>query len=75
MIIRTIRKMPFLQAVGSVCRQAGHRFGEHVERVMPLVLAYAKVEDDELREHCLQACKFESGRHRVTDSMYAQTIL
>ena len=50
-----------LQAVGSVCRQAGHRFGEHVERVMPLVLAYAKVEDDELREHCLQACKFELG--------------
>ena len=50
-----------MQAVGSVCRQAGHRFGEHVERVMPLVLAYAKVDDDELREHCLQACKFELG--------------
>ena len=50
-----------LQAVGSVCRQAGHRFGEHVERVMPLVLAYAKVDDDELREHCLQACEFELG--------------
>ena len=56
MIIRTFY---ILQAVGSVCRQAGHRFGEHVERVMPLVLAYAKVEDDELREHCLQACKCE----------------
>ena len=28
---------------------------------MPLVLAYAKVDDDELREHCLQACKFELG--------------
>ena len=55
--------MPLLffpvKAVGSVCRQAGHRFGEHVERVMPLVLAYAKVEDDELREHCLQACELE----------------
>ena len=43
--------------MGSVCRQSGHRFGEHVEKVMPLVLAYAKVDDDELREHCLQACE------------------
>ena len=42
---------------GAVCRQAGHRFGGHVERVVPLVLKYAKVEDDELREHCLQACE------------------
>ncbi len=47
----------YIQAVGAICRQAGHRFGEHVEKVMPLVLSYAKVEDDELREHCLQACK------------------
>ena len=42
---------------GAVCRQAGHRFGDHVERVVPLVLKYAQVEDDELREHCLQACE------------------
>ena len=43
--------------LGAVCRQAGHRFGDHVERVVPLVLKYAQVEDDELREHCLQACE------------------
>jgi cullin-associated NEDD8-dissociated protein 1 len=47
----------YIQAIGAVCRQAGHRFGNHVERVVPLVLKYAQVEDDELREHCLQACE------------------
>jgi len=47
----------YIQAIGAVCRQAGHRFGDHVERVVPMVLKYAHVEDDELREHCLQACE------------------
>ncbi len=47
----------YIQAIGAVCRQAGHRFGDHVERVVPLVLKYAQMEDDELREHCLQACE------------------
>ena len=44
----------YIQAIGAVCRQAGHRFGDHVEKVVPMVLKYAQVEDDELREHCLQ---------------------
>ncbi len=44
----------YIQAVGAICRQAGHRFGDHVPRVVPLVLKYALVEDDELREHCMQ---------------------
>ena len=44
----------FIQALGALCRQAGHRFGDHVERVMPLVLNYARQEDDELKEHVLQ---------------------
>ena len=39
----------FFKAIGAVCRQAGHRFGDHVERVVPMVLKYAHVEDDELR--------------------------
>jgi len=41
-----------------VSRQAGHRIGEHLEKVIPLVVKYSRVEDDELREYCLQA--FES---------------
>jgi len=47
----------YIQAIGAICRQAGHRFGDHVERVVPLVLQYAKMEDEELREQCLQACE------------------
>ena len=36
-------------------RQAGHRFGEHLERIIPLIVKYAKVNgDDELREYCIQ---------------------
>ncbi len=47
-----------IQAVSTVCKQAGHRFGDHVERVMPLIISYAKMgEEEELREHCLQACR------------------
>lgn len=38
-----------------VSRQAGHRFGEHVERMVPLIERYSREEDDELREYCLQA--------------------
>lgn len=40
-----------------ISRQAGHRFGEHIERVMPLLVRYSSKEDDELREYCLQACE------------------
>lgn len=43
-------------------RQAGHRFGEQIERVMPLIIQYSNEDDDELREYCLQA--FESFVYR-----------
>ena len=39
-------------------RQAGHRFGEHLNKIMPHVIKFCREEDDELREYCLQA--FES---------------
>ncbi|XP_071033153.1 cullin-associated NEDD8-dissociated protein 1 isoform X2 [Parasteatoda tepidariorum] len=48
----------YIQAIAAISRQAGHRFGEHLERVMPVVVQYCAVEDDELREYCLHA--FES---------------
>lgn len=43
-------------------RQAGHRFGEQIERVMPLIVGYSNEDDDELREYCLQA--FEAFVYR-----------
>lgn len=39
-------------------RQAGHRFGEHLEKMVPPIVRFCREEDDELREYCLQA--FES---------------
>ena len=39
-------------------RQAGHRFGEHLEKMVPPIVKFCREEDDELREYCLQA--FES---------------
>lgn len=56
-VIRT-----YIQCIASICRQAGHRFGEQIERVMPLIVKYSHEDDDELREYCLQA--FESFVYR-----------
>ncbi|XP_001606869.2 cullin-associated NEDD8-dissociated protein 1 [Nasonia vitripennis] len=52
----------YIQCIASICRQAGHRFGEQIERVMPLIVQYSKEDDDELREYCLQA--FEAFVYR-----------
>ncbi|XP_053203172.1 cullin-associated NEDD8-dissociated protein 1-like [Panonychus citri] len=48
----------YIQCIAAISRQAGHRFGEHLERAMPLVLHFCESEDDELKEFCIQA--FES---------------
>ncbi|XP_049880310.1 cullin-associated NEDD8-dissociated protein 1 [Pectinophora gossypiella] len=44
-----------IQCIASICRQAGHRFGEQLDRVAPQVLEHSTKADEELREHCLQA--------------------
>ncbi|XP_050670753.1 cullin-associated NEDD8-dissociated protein 1 [Leptidea sinapis] len=44
-----------IQCIASICRQAGHRFGEQLWRVAPKVLEHSNDTDEELREHCLQA--------------------
>lgn len=39
-------------------RQAGHRVGEHLERIIPMIVQYSRVEnDDELREYCIQVSR------------------
>nr|CAG4641437.1 EOG090X00HY [Eurycercus lamellatus] len=57
----------YIQAVGAICRQAGHRFGENVERVVPPLIQFINVDDDELREFCLQA--FEALVHKCPKEM------
>ncbi|XP_069340513.1 cullin-associated NEDD8-dissociated protein 2 isoform X2 [Eulemur rufifrons] len=64
----TIRTL--IQCLGSVGRQAGHRLGAHLDRLVPLVEDFYNLDDDELRESCLQAfeaflrkCPKEMGPH------------
>ena len=41
----------------SVCfsRHAGRRIGDYLDKIIPIVVEYSKVEnDDELRECCIQ---------------------
>lgn len=47
-----------IQMVGSLCRAVGYRFGPHLNDVLPLLIQYCKnasENDDEIREHSLQA--------------------
>ncbi|RZB66666.1 cullin-associated NEDD8-dissociated protein 1 [Asbolus verrucosus] len=43
-------------------RQSGHKFGEHIDKFVPLIQMWSGVDDDETREFCLQA--FESFINR-----------
>ncbi|XP_008945811.1 PREDICTED: cullin-associated NEDD8-dissociated protein 1-like, partial [Merops nubicus] len=57
----------YIQCVAGISRQAGHRLGEHLEKIIPLIVQYCNVEDDELREYCFQA--FESFVRRCPKEM------
>lgn len=56
----------YIQCITAISRQSGHRFGQHLDKVMPLITRFASMdvkdkkpeEVDELKEVCLQA--FES---------------
>ncbi|OXB52868.1 hypothetical protein ASZ78_002946, partial [Callipepla squamata] len=48
----------YIQCIAAISRQAGHRIGEYLEKIIPLVVKFCNVDDDELREYCIQA--FES---------------
>ncbi|XP_044257635.1 cullin-associated NEDD8-dissociated protein 1 isoform X1 [Tribolium madens] len=52
----------YVQCIAAVCRQSGHKFGEHIEKFVPLIQMWSAVDDDETREFCLQA--FESFINR-----------
>lgn len=43
-------------------KQSGHKFGEHIDKFVPLIQMWSAVDDDETREFCLQA--FESFINR-----------
>lgn len=59
-------------------RQAGHRFGVHVDRVVPLIqgpLVENSADDDELREYCLQAFDAFVNRCPSETAAYTNNII
>uniref|UniRef100_A0AAY5KWD2 TATA-binding protein interacting (TIP20) domain-containing protein n=1 Tax=Esox lucius TaxID=8010 RepID=A0AAY5KWD2_ESOLU len=57
----------YIQCLAMVSRQGGHRVGEHLEKIIPMVVKFCSVEDDELREYCFQA--FEAFIRRCPKEM------
>uniref|UniRef100_M4AY56 TATA-binding protein interacting (TIP20) domain-containing protein n=1 Tax=Xiphophorus maculatus TaxID=8083 RepID=M4AY56_XIPMA len=57
----------YIQCLAAVSRQGGHRVGEHLEKLIPMVVKFTSVEDDELREYCFQA--FEAFIRRCPKEM------
>ncbi|XP_038838717.1 cullin-associated NEDD8-dissociated protein 2 isoform X2 [Salvelinus namaycush] len=57
----------YIQCLATVSRQGGHRVGEHLEKIIPMVMTFCSVEDDELREYCFQA--FEAFVRRCPKEM------
>lgn len=65
----------YIQCIAAISRQAGHRFGEYLERVMPLVIEYVAVDDDELREYCISACEAFTLRCPKEITLHLPTIV
>ncbi|XP_064651957.1 cullin-associated NEDD8-dissociated protein 1-like [Lineus longissimus] len=59
----------YIQCIGAISRQAGHRIGEYLEKIVPIVMKFCQVEDDELREFCIQA--FESFIRRCPKEIHS----
>uniref|UniRef100_A0A3B4FNB5 Cullin-associated NEDD8-dissociated protein 1-like n=1 Tax=Pundamilia nyererei TaxID=303518 RepID=A0A3B4FNB5_9CICH len=57
----------YIQCLATISRQGGHRVGEHLEKLIPMVVKFTGVEDDELREYCFQA--FEAFIRRCPKEM------
>ncbi|KAL0977959.1 hypothetical protein UPYG_G00163830 [Umbra pygmaea] len=57
----------YIQCLATVSRLGGHRVGEHLEKIVPMVMTFCSVEDDELREFCFQA--FEAFIRRCPREM------
>ncbi|XP_047204610.1 cullin-associated NEDD8-dissociated protein 2 [Girardinichthys multiradiatus] len=57
----------YIQCLATVSRQGGHRVGDHLEKLIPMVVKFTGVEDDELREYCFQA--FEAFIRRCPKEM------
>ncbi|KAM9326759.1 cullin-associated NEDD8-dissociated protein 1-like [Gastrophryne carolinensis] len=65
----------YIQCVAAVSWQAGHRLGPHLNKIVPQVIGFCKVEDDELQEQCFQAMESFIKRCPKEISSYVPTIM
>ncbi|KAE8612118.1 hypothetical protein XENTR_v10012731 [Xenopus tropicalis] len=65
----------YIQCVATVSWQAGHRIGPHLERLVPLVVGFCRVEDDELQEQCFQALESFIRRCPKEISSHVPTVM
>ncbi|KAG8436055.1 hypothetical protein GDO86_007236 [Hymenochirus boettgeri] len=65
----------YIQCVATVSWQAGHRLGPHLERLVPLIVGFCRVEDDELQEQCLQALESFIKRCPKEISSHVPTVM
>lgn len=59
----------YIQCLAAISRQAGHRVGENLQSIIPLVVYYSQCDDEELVEYSLQA--FESFVRRCPKEITA----
>ncbi|ROI83697.1 Cullin-associated NEDD8-dissociated protein 1 [Anabarilius grahami] len=65
----------YIQCLATVSRRGGHRIGEHLEKIVPMVVKFCNVEDDELREFCFQAFEAFFSRCPKEMSPHLPTII
>jgi len=65
----------YIQCLASISRQAGHKVGENLAHIVPLVVHYCQSKDEELVEYSLQALEAFVKRCPTEISKYIKQII
>ncbi|KAK4337023.1 hypothetical protein RND71_043999 [Anisodus tanguticus] len=45
----------YIQCIAAISRLSGHKLGNHLEKMIPMIINLSSYNDDELKEYCIQA--------------------
>lgn len=66
----------YIQCLGAICRQSGQRVGDYLDKIIPIIIRYSKVDgDDELRETCIQTLESFVCKCPKEVTQYVQQII
>jgi cullin-associated NEDD8-dissociated protein 1 len=65
----------YIQCLASISRQAGHKVGENLAHIVPLVVHYCQSKDEELVEYSLQALEAFVKRCPTEISKYIKQVI